>query len=158
MLQAISAGWERIRTEVKAADRKVEALLASTDPGRVTGDALYIIAAYPFHASKLNEARVRNVVEDAVERVTGRRLRASFILKDDLPGTPAITTAPKPPSLSSPPTHEPPPARATNGIHEDEPPFDEDPDPPSDDEFIRNVKTILDAEEVFDPEEIAKIP
>ena len=58
MLQAISAGWERIRTEVKAADRKVEALLASTDPGRVTGDALYISAAYPFHASKLNEATI----------------------------------------------------------------------------------------------------
>ena len=164
-LQRIAASWERIRTEVKAVDRKVEALLASTDPGMVLGDALFVIAAYPFHVSKLNDARVRGIVEDAVERVGGTRLNASFVLRDELPSATAgaaPATGPDPASQWNRPAPvspaSPPPMPPTNGVHEDEPPFDDEFPPPVDDEFTRNVKTILNAEEVVDPDEIARIP
>jgi hypothetical protein len=142
---------------VKAVDRKIEALLLSADPGIVVGDALFVIASYPFHVSKLNDPRVRSIVEDAVEKVTGRRLRASFVLKDDLPGAPAVAESPSAPSWSGPRPSEPPPFSPPNGLQEDEPFFDEDT-PLADDDFTRNVKAIMDAEEVHDPDEIAQIP
>ena len=162
LLQRIAASWERVRTEVKAVDRKVEALLASTDPGSVAGDALYVIAAYPFHASKLNDARVRGIVEDAVERVAGTRLHASFILRDELPGSSTGGAPPAgqpPPSSWSRPSSPPSsPGSPSNGVHEDEPPFDDDFLAPDDDEFTRNVKAALNAEEVTDPDELARVP
>lgn len=161
LFQRIAGSWERVRTEVKAVDRKVEALLASTDPGSVSGDSLFVIAAYPFHAAKLNDARVRGIVEDAVERVVGQRLNASFVLRDDVPGAPAVAAPPSgqsPPSSWARPSASPPPAAPSNGVHEDGPPFDDDILPPGDDEFTRNVKAVFNAEEVVDPDEIARIP
>ncbi len=159
LLQRIAGSWERVRTEVKAVDRKVEALLASTDPGSVAGDSLFVIAAYPFHAAKLNDTRVRAIVEDAVERVVGQRLNTSFVLRDELPGAAAVSdqlSGQAPPSAwnRTPST----PVTANNGVHEDDVPFDDDTVPPQDDEFTRNVKTLLNAEEVTDPDEIARIP
>ncbi|HEX5164531.1 MAG TPA: DNA polymerase III subunit gamma/tau [Thermomicrobiales bacterium] len=160
LFQRIAAGWERIRTEVKTVDRKVEALLASADPGSVSGATLYVIAAYPFHVGKLNEAKVRGIVEDAVERVVGERLHTSFVLRDELPGAsagappPAGPTAPSGWSRQS----DPPPAATSNGVYEDAPPFDDDIAPPDDDDFTRTVKATMNAEEVTDPEEIARIP
>ncbi len=161
LFQRISGSWERVRTEVKAVDRKVEALLASTDPGSVSGDSLFVIAAYPFHAAKLNDARVRGIVEDAVERVVGQRLNASFVLRDELPGAPAVaapSSGQPPPSSWARPSASPPPTAPSNGVHEDGPPFDDDILPPGDDEFTRNVKAVFNAEEVTDPDEIARIP
>jgi len=156
-MQRVVAGWERIRTEVKSVDRKVEALLASTDPGTVSGDQLYVIAAYPFHAAKLNDTRVRGIVEDAIERVVGQRLNTSFVLRDELPGSPAVTASSPDRSPSSWGRSAEPPPAPVNGFHEDEPPFDDAP-PPGDDEFTRNVKNVLNAEDVTDPDELARVP
>lgn len=159
LFQRIAVGWERIRTVVKGADRKVEALLASTDPGSVDGDTVYVIAAYPFHVGKLNDARVRGIVEDALESVVGRRLRASFVLRDELPGVSAAVAPPvgqPPSSWSRPPSPSDEPSG--NGVHEDEPPFDDNVVPPGDDEFTRSVKAMLNAEDVTDPDELARIP
>lgn len=76
--------WEMIRTEVKTLDRKVDALLASTDPGDVRGEVLYLVAAYPFHRGKLNEPRVREIIEDAIYKVTGQRVTVTTVLHDEL--------------------------------------------------------------------------
>jgi hypothetical protein len=141
---------------VKAVDRKAEALLASTDPGTISGDILYVIAAYPFHAQKLNDTRVRGIVEDAVEKVAGRRLNASFVLRDELPGAPAAPRPAQPPPAWDAPSAPPP--GPMNGVREDEPPFDDDVPPAGDDEFTRNVKAALSAEEVTDPDELARVP
>ncbi len=77
--------WQEIRTEVKAMDRKVEALLASTDPYNIIDGTLYLVAAYPFHVGKLNEDRNRLTIEDAVFRVTDQRVSISTALRDELP-------------------------------------------------------------------------
>jgi DNA polymerase III subunit gamma/tau len=95
-LEQIVEHWQEVRTEVKAADRKVEALLASCDPHNVIDDTLYLIAAYPFHATKLNEDRNRTTIEDAVERVHKHRLTISTGLRDELPDNPGGGSTPPP--------------------------------------------------------------
>ncbi len=110
--------WQEIRTQVKAADRKVEALLASTDPQQVVDGTLYLLAAYPFHAGKLNEDRNRATIEDAVYNITGQRVTISTVLRDEVPvadndpstppATPTSTPGPRriserPPSSSDSP-------------------------------------------------------
>jgi hypothetical protein len=100
-VRAFVERWQEIRTEVKAADRKVEALLASTDPHHVLDGTLYLLAAYPFHVSKLNEDRNRAIIEDAVSRITGHRMSVMTAMRDDLP---AVTPDPAPdPAPSQPP-------------------------------------------------------
>jgi DNA polymerase III subunit gamma/tau len=147
-VDAIIAAWERIRTEVKLVDRKAEALLASADPASIEGDLLVIVAAYPFHASKLNEPKVRSIVEDAVERVTGRRLSTNFVLREEF-ATPPVSLPSVQETASS----------WGNGYDASEPPAQAaraaDPEPDEDllDEQIRLAKVILDAEEV-DPDEV----
>lgn len=98
-LEPFVANWDAIRTEVKTIDRKVDALLASTDPGDFKGDTLYLVAAYPFHRGKLNEPKVREVVESAVERILHQRIAVTTVLSDE------IQIAPPPPDDDgSPPT------------------------------------------------------
>ncbi len=87
-VQMVVERWPEVRTEVKAADRKVEALLASCDPYSIIDGTLFLIAAYPFHASKLNEDRNRQTIEDAVERVLQQRLTISTGLRGELPDAP----------------------------------------------------------------------
>jgi DNA polymerase-3 subunit gamma/tau len=124
-LQRIVASWERIRTEVKLVNVRAEALLASADPARIDGEELSVIAAYPFHASKLSEPKVRALVEDAVAKVTGARLRITFVLREEL----QATEAPQPASLQeAPPTWR----NGSNGSsHAERSPVDDlDRDPP----------------------------
>lgn len=83
-LDAVVAHWERIRTEVKGVDRKVEALLASTDPYALDNGVLTLAAAYAFHVGRLNDPRTRKVVEDATARVLGSSLRVEVALKGEL--------------------------------------------------------------------------
>lgn len=97
VVQTLIAGWERIRTEVKAVDRKVEALMRETDPVEVQGNDLRVVAAYPFHASKLNDPRIRQIIEDAIERVIGTRLAVTVVAREELqqstvaaPASPAL--------------------------------------------------------------------
>lgn len=85
---AIQRVWDRIRAEVRVLDRKIDALLASTDPHSLIGDDLYIVAAYAFHVTKLADARVTGVVEDALATVLGRQVNAHFVLRDQVPKQP----------------------------------------------------------------------
>ena len=87
------ANWDMIRTEVKTLDRKVDALLASTDPGDFRDGTLTLVAAYPFHRGKLNEPKVKAIIEDAVERTVQQRVAVRSVLHDEL-----ATLAPPPPS------------------------------------------------------------
>src|SRR5690606_31440724 len=101
-LSTIMNSWDLIRTEVKTVDRKIDALLASTDPGDVRGSTLFLIAAYPFHRGKINEVKVREVIEDAVERVVRQRLTVTAVLSDELRAAPP----PPPPESGGPPPED----------------------------------------------------
>jgi DNA polymerase III subunit gamma/tau len=92
-LDVFVANWDMIRTEVKTIDRKVDALLASTDPGDFRDSTLTLVAAYPFHRGKLNEPKVKAIIEDAVERSVQQRVTVRTVLHDELP-----SMIPPPPS------------------------------------------------------------
>lgn len=164
-LDTVVSNWERIRTEVKALDRKVEALLASTDPGHLDSDSLYLVAAYPFHAAKLNEPKARGIVEDAIERALGMRHSVVFTLREELPaGRPSAIReqAPSGNGYSAPPPspdREPVETVTAPPVSESaEPPGAmSDPERSADDAFVRMVEVHLDAEEV-EPDEIPHVP
>ena len=108
-VEPVVTAWERIRAEVKAADRKVEALLASTDPGAFDGQALTLVAAYPFHAGKLNDARVRRLLDEVIGRVLGANVAVTTVARDEFhPPSPAgnghSVSAAQPASPASAPT------------------------------------------------------
>lgn len=101
-VQSVVERWQEVRTEVKATDRKVEALLASCDPYSIMDGTLFLVAAYPFHATKLNEDRNRKTIEDAVERVLQQRMTVSTGLRDELPDPSDQNGASTPPASSTP--------------------------------------------------------
>jgi DNA polymerase-3 subunit gamma/tau len=140
-LAGIVAQWERVRTEVKALDRKVEALLASTDPGAFDGRQLTLISAYPFHASKLNDPRARQYVEQAVERILGSPVTVTTVVRDEF-APPPTAAAPRAAASAPEPV-----------IEEDFAPYaPANPADDPDEALVRVVKTMFDAEEV-DPDE-----
>ena len=100
--------WPRIRQDVKAINRRIEALLASVDPARVNGDVVVLAAAYPFHRDKLNTDEVRVEIEAVISRLTGRQVKMQCTLRDELPAAaPTPIRAPAPPATpSSQPAHE----------------------------------------------------
>jgi len=135
-LDVFVQAWPRVRTEVKTIDRKVEALLASTDPYSFDDGTLTLVASYPFHAGKLNETKIRAAIEDAIQRATGLQVTVTSVLRGEAP--PPIVRASEPEPKEQPPAAtaaDPQPTQAENGHADDE-------------EIVRRFTTILDAEEI----------
>lgn len=140
-LDVFVSNWETIRTEVKTADRKVDALLASTDPVDFRDGTLYLVAAYPFHRGKLNEPKVRQIIEDAVDRVVRQQVDVMTVLHGELQAT------------ASPRGGGGGPASSNGGdTSREAKAAPEEPDPPiesSDDEdFVSRAIAIFEAEEI----------
>jgi DNA polymerase III subunit gamma/tau len=75
--------WPQIRNDVKAVNRRIEALLASIDPVAVTGANITLAAAYDFHRKRMNEDEVRGVVEDAISRVIGQPVTILCVMRGE---------------------------------------------------------------------------
>jgi hypothetical protein len=75
--------WPRIRQDVKAVNRRIEALLAEVDPIRVQQDTVVLQAAYAFHKNKLESDEAREVVEAAISRRLGRSIRIHPVLRGE---------------------------------------------------------------------------
>jgi DNA polymerase-3 subunit gamma/tau len=137
--------WPRIRNDVKAVNRRIEALLASVDPVAVNGSQVVLASAYDFHRKRLNEDEARRVVEEAISRIFSSTLTISCILRGEVP-------PPAPAQFAPPPT--PRPIQATEpkpAIRE--PQVEAAPEPGHvDDELDRQrlqaAKNIFDAEEI----------
>ena len=94
--------WPRIRNDVKAVDRRVEALLSQADPHAVVDDLVVLSAPYQFHRDQLNKDDKRGVVEDVVSRrAGGRRYRMTCIDRNE--GIGSIGTSPTVPAASATP-------------------------------------------------------
>ncbi|HEV2109448.1 MAG TPA: DNA polymerase III subunit gamma/tau [Thermomicrobiales bacterium] len=149
--------WPRIRMEVKAVNRRIEALLTSIDPVAADANQVTLAAAYEFHKNRLNADEVRQVVEEVIGRLVQRQVRITCVMRGDLaPATPIIADGPSP--LSTPDGHPSPdaPVPASNPAHatsagngstagdadEDLPTLEEE------ERRIQAIKNILDAEEI----------
>lgn len=144
--------WPQIRGDVKTIDRRVEALLAATDPYDVRGTEIALTTPYPFHCQRLNADKEKGIVTDVISRLVGKPVVITCYLRGQEPprsGTPvsAPPVAPATPAMQAPP----PPS----DLPEPEPPDDE-PAPiraassasTSDTEDrIKAAKAIFDADE-----------
>jgi DNA polymerase-3 subunit gamma/tau len=147
-VQQIAELWPRIRNDVKAVNRRIEALLASIDPISIAGDQITLVAAYDFHRKRMNEDEARRVVEDAISRLVGRTITIFCIMRgDEPPARPtAIPTGPRALSHSSSELEELPLSPRTSEI---EPISDSTSDTSdADQQRLQAAKNIFDAEEI----------
>jgi DNA polymerase III subunit gamma/tau len=142
--------WPRIRQDVKAVNRRIEALLSSIDPLAVQGSQITLAAAYDFHRNRLNTDEVRMVVEETIGRLIGSPVQVTCVLRGETPpngGRPAPAAAPVPPSNGPPALAEPavePELAAAE-------PATAVPSLPDEDRRVDAAKNLFDAEEI-DPE------
>jgi len=133
--------WPRIRQDVKALNRRVEALLSSFDPARVSGDRILLATPYEFHRDKLNSDDVRTLVEQVVGRLVGRPVSVVGVLVGEV-GSPPPSPAPL--RVVDPDEEREPHSAATDAGGNDEIPDEVH------DRRVQSAKNIFDAEEETD--------
>ena len=140
--------WPRIRNDVKAVNRRIEALLASIDPIAISGNEITLVAAYDFHRKRMNEDEARSVVEDVISRIVGRTITIVCIMRGDEPSV-------RPASISNPPRSiAPSPIGVAENTPESTPPVIENT-PSSDSNSIDlDLQRLQAAKNIFDGEEI----
>jgi DNA polymerase-3 subunit gamma/tau len=137
--------WPRIRADVKALDRKAEAILQQIDPVHVTGSRLTLAASYPFHLNRMNSDEIRHVVEDVVSRLSGTRVQITCVSREEASALRASSSAVAP-SIPAPATTH---TAIESKVEPTETPGVETST--ADDETrINAVRNIFDADEVFD--------
>lgn len=145
--------WTQIRADVKTIDRRVEALLAATDPYDVRGNEIALTTPYPFHCQRLNADKEKAIVTDVISRVVSRPVILTCYLRGQEP--PRNSTVSASPSVATTPAPQVPPPSID--LPEPEPPDDEPTratasgpgTSPSDTaERIKAAKAIFDADEV----------
>ncbi|HEX3723780.1 MAG TPA: hypothetical protein VHV31_13370, partial [Nitrolancea sp.] len=137
-LERLVASWTQIRRDVKTANARIAALLASTDPTVVRDTEIVLVSPYEFHRNKLNEDGARRVIEDVIARYMGRTYQMICVDASDSrsQARPSVVLT----------IEQPDPM--TNG-HHDEPAEPATPSADSDeDPRIRAAKSIFDATEV----------
>jgi DNA polymerase-3 subunit gamma/tau len=75
--------WQRVRRDMRATQKKIEALLLETEPLAIDGDRLVLMVTFPFHRERITEESRRTVIEAAIERHAGRRYRLQCVLPDE---------------------------------------------------------------------------
>jgi DNA polymerase III subunit gamma/tau len=171
-LEALAEGWPRIRADVKAVSRRIEAILQQIDPVSVNGNKVMLVSPYEFHKNRVNTDEVRQIIEDVIHRQYGARVTVQCITRAEMssmaPSGPAPASAPpvaaRPPVQddpyppAAPPQAAPPapqsaaPAPETRQVREDPAPTETTDPPPVIDASrqIEAIKNIFDAEEDTD--------
>jgi DNA polymerase-3 subunit gamma/tau len=139
-LERLVASWTQIRRDVKTANARIAALLASADPTVVRETEIVLVSPYEFHRNKLNEDGARRVVEDVISRHMGGTYQLICVDPTDSRSQARPTAV----VTAEPPT--------TNGSHDEpvEPETASAPTPdaaPAEDPRLRAAKSIFDASE-----------
>jgi DNA polymerase-3 subunit gamma/tau len=138
--------WPRIRSDVKAINRRIEALLSEVDPVAISATEITLAVPYPFHRDKLNSDDVRETVADVLSRNLGRRVTIACVLRGEF-------VPPAAPAQSAPRAAAPAAARdPIPSVVQDNEPQDLDPGDDADEARLQSVKNLLDAEEISDDE------
>ena len=132
--------WPSVRADVKALNRRIEALLSEVDPVAISGNQVTLAVPYPFHRDKLNSDDVRETVGGVLSRLVGRDLSLVCILRSEMQTASALRS----------PTQGPEPA-ATQ--------LDDGPSAEEEERAqvrIRAAMNIFDAEEIREPETVKR--
>ncbi len=142
--------WPRIRSDVKAINRRIEALLSEVDPVAISESEVTLAVPYPFHRDKLNSDDVRETVADVLSRNLGRRVTIACVLRGEFVpvATPALA-APRVVATSS--EADPVLFPILDGA-----PQDLDPEDDADEARLQAARNLLDADEI-DEEEFARL-
>ena len=77
-----------MRADVKALNRRIEALLSEVDPVAISGNLITLAVPYPFHRDKLNSDDVRETVGGVLSRLLGRDISLQCILRSEMAAAP----------------------------------------------------------------------
>jgi DNA polymerase III subunit gamma/tau len=137
-IEHIAELWPNVRADVKALNRRVEALLSEVDPVAISGNQITLAVPYPFHRDKLNSDDVRETVGGVLSRLLGKNVSLVCILRSEM----AAMASPsdriqRENSTPTPPDEAP-------GVDEDERERAEI--------RLRAAMNIFDAEEIREPE------
>jgi hypothetical protein len=75
--------WPKIRNDVKAVNRRIEALLQQVGPAAVNGSQVVLESPYEFHRNRVNSDEVRNVVEDVLTRLLGQKVTVTCVSHEE---------------------------------------------------------------------------
>jgi hypothetical protein len=103
-IEQIAELWPNVRADVKALNRRIEALLSEVDPVAISGNQVTLAVPYPFHRDKLNSDDVRETVGGVLSRLVGRNLSLVCILRSEM-ATASVQPTPGPvpaPSATQP--------------------------------------------------------
>jgi DNA polymerase-3 subunit gamma/tau len=152
--------WPQIRADVKTIDRRIEALLAATDPYDVRGNEVALTTPYPFHCQRLNADKEKGIVTDVISRIVGQPVLITCYQRGQEPPRAAAGAAPAPitpVSTTTSTTQAPPPFV---NLPDPEPP-DNEPAPfisanasPSRSSVTDTEERIKAAKAIFDADEI----
>ncbi len=145
--------WERVRADVKAVNRRVEALLSTIDPVAVNGDEVTLASPYEFHKNKMNSDDARTVVEDVITRLTGRKVLITCVMRDEIAQPQRHEPSPIPTRVENETAQD-----VSNGRQDSEDDVDTIISAPvelrsedeADQQRINAAKNIFDAEEIRD--------
>ncbi len=129
--------WPKIRLDIKARDRRIEALLSSCDPASVNGASITLVTSYKFHWEKMNEDSSRELVESVIGRLVNQPVSISTEIRG-ANGTSPSQSAPRESGIAADRSiGVPEPAPAQTPVR-------------SDDEqtLIEAAKKLFDAEEI----------
>jgi hypothetical protein len=135
-IEQIAELWPNVRADVKALNRRIEALLSEVDPVAISGNQITLAVPYPFHRDKLNSDDVRETVGGVLSRLLGKNVSLVCILRSEMAAM----------------------AVQSNPVQREDPPSNQRDDEPSVDEEeraqvrIRAAMNIFDAEEILEPE------
>src|SRR5215207_4440480 len=135
-IEHIAELWPNVRADVKALNRRVEALLSEVDPVAISGNQITLAVPYPFHRDKLNSDDVRETVGGVLSRLLGKNVSLVCILRSEMAAMAASSNPIK--------RENPSPSPPDEGLSVDEEERAEI--------RLRAAMNIFDAEEIRKPE------
>jgi DNA polymerase-3 subunit gamma/tau len=101
-LDVIVELWSKIRADVKAVNRRIEALLQQIDPVTVVGNKVFLVSPYEFHRNRMNSDEARTVVEDVISRLVKQRVQVSCVTREEALAMTTTHRSSEPPSTTTP--------------------------------------------------------
>ena len=91
-LEGMIERWPKIRADVKAVNRRIEALLQQIDPIAINGNHVTLVSPYEFHRNRVNTDEVRMVIEDVIGRIFAQKVSITCVTREEAASLTVTTT------------------------------------------------------------------